>query len=98
MKFDDKLIRDLNRIVNDRDVLQMHRNVARRAVEVLLAMDNSDEATDPNMVNCICIGVATTDTASCVRCDGAGIITRDQHREILKEREEHLLRLQEVAL
>ena len=44
---DETLIRDLNRIVNDRNVSQHHRNVARRAV-IALSQDGTEDAYDPD--------------------------------------------------
>ena len=45
---DDILIRDLNRIVNDRTVSQAHRNVARRAV---VALGNDEDSYDPDQTD-----------------------------------------------
>jgi len=44
---DDTITRDLMRIVNDRDVNQRHRNVVRRAVDVIAQLEGG-EAYDPD--------------------------------------------------
>lgn len=45
---DDSIIRDLQRIVNDRDVSHRHRNVASRAVAILTQIEGGEEAYDPD--------------------------------------------------
>ena len=44
---DDIIIRDLQRMVNDRQIPQRHRNVARRAVTILTDLQNG-ESYDPD--------------------------------------------------
>ena len=44
---DDTIVRDLQRIVNDRQITQRHRNVARRAVTILTDLQNG-ESYDPD--------------------------------------------------
>lgn len=43
---DETIIRDLQRMVNDREVPQRHRNVARRAAEIFAKLASGDEAYD----------------------------------------------------
>ncbi len=45
---DDTILRDLHRIVNDRDVSQRNRNIARRAAEVITQLESGEEAYDPD--------------------------------------------------
>ena len=45
MNTDETIIRDLNRIANDREVNHQHRNVALRAIK-LLQMEESEESPD----------------------------------------------------
>jgi hypothetical protein len=49
MKLDDTILRDLNRIVNDRDVSQQHRNVASRAITLFTNIEGFEEpeVTEP---------------------------------------------------
>lgn len=51
MKFDDTIIRDLNRIVNDRGVSHQHRNVASRAMALFITMEEGEESYDPDQTD-----------------------------------------------
>lgn len=94
---DDTIVRDLNRIVNDRGVSHHHRNVARRAVAIIIQMGELETGinTDPNMVTCVC---ASKRSDECFRCNGTGLITREDYRTILREREERNMEIQGVGL
>lgn len=95
---DDTIIRDLNRIMNDRGVLQQHRNVARRAIAIINQMGEPEEVetdNDPNMVTCVC---SMNLSNECSYCDGTGSITREKYIGILHEREERHLEIQGVEL
>lgn len=93
---DDIIVRDLNRIVNDRGVSQQHRNVARRAVAILLQMEGA-ESTDPDVVTCFCASKRSF-TKNCTHCDDTGSITREKYRDILRDREERNLEIQGVIV
>ena len=98
MKLDGTIIRDLNRIVNDRNVSYQHRNVIRRAVTIFINMEEPEETKtriDPSMVACVC---ARTPTNECSHCDGVGFITREKHIGIMQEREECFLEIRDIKL
>ena len=98
MKIDGTIIRDLNRIINDRNVISQHRNVASRAIKLLTEMiepEGTETRIDPNMIACVC---ARTPTDECSQCDGSGFITRKKYAAILRAREERFLEIHDIQL
>lgn len=48
---DESILRDLNRIINDRGVSQTHRNVVRRAIVVITQLESGEPAIDPDQTD-----------------------------------------------